>query len=84
MEDDKVHWLNIRKRVVFKIRLLSYKAVNGLALAYLNDMINYAHHDTMVILSDSWSPTVHQKVMVIAAFDVTRSLCLRETRRASS
>ena len=46
LEDDlnKLHWLNVRKRVVFKICLLSYKAVNGLAPAYLKDMFNYAHH----------------------------------------
>ena len=46
MDNDlnKLHWLSVRKRVVFKICLLSYKAVNGLAPKYLNDMFNYAHY----------------------------------------
>ena len=46
MEDDleKLHWLNIRKRVVFKIGLLAYKSINGLAPQYLQDMFRYSHH----------------------------------------
>ena len=52
MEDDlaKLHWLNVRKRVVFKICLLSYKAVNGLAPAYLKEMFNYSHYGHTVRL----------------------------------
>ena len=52
MDDDlaKLHWLNVRKRVVFKICLLSYKAVNGLAPAYLKEMFNYAHYGHTVRL----------------------------------
>ena len=52
MDDDlaKLHWLNVRKRVVFKICLLSYKAVNGLAPAYLEEMFNYAHYGHTVRL----------------------------------
>ncbi len=40
MEDDleNLHWLNIRQRVVFKIGLLAYKSINGLAPQYLEDM----------------------------------------------
>ena len=65
MEDDlaKLHWLNVRKRVVFKICLLSYKAVNGLAPAYLKEMFNYAHYVTP---SDLWFPIAQQKGMEIA------------------
>ena len=46
MEDDlnKLHWLSVRKRVVFKICLLAYKAVNGLTPLYLSDMFKYAHY----------------------------------------
>ena len=52
LEDDlnKLHWLNVQKRVVLKICLLSYKAVNGLAPAYLKDMFNYAHHSHTIRL----------------------------------
>ena len=48
VDDDleKLHWLNVRKRVVFKICLLSYKAqaLNGIAPVYLQEMFQYAHH----------------------------------------
>ena len=39
-----LHWLQIKKRVTFKIALLAYKSVNGLAPDYLKDMFQYAHH----------------------------------------
>ena len=39
-----LHWLNIRKRVVFKIGLLAFKAVNGIAPKYLCDLFQYCHH----------------------------------------
>ena len=41
---EKLHWLNIRKRIVFKIGLLAYKSINGLAPQYLQDMFKYSHH----------------------------------------
>ena len=46
MEDDLInlHWLNVKKRITFKIGLLAYKSVNGLAPVYLQDMFNYSHH----------------------------------------
>lgn len=39
-----LHWLNIRKRVIFKIGLLAFKAVNGIAPKYLQDLFQYCHH----------------------------------------
>ena len=46
LDDDlkKLHWLNIRQRIVFKISLLAYKALNGLAPQYLQDMFRFCHH----------------------------------------
>ncbi|KAL5251598.1 hypothetical protein ACHWQZ_G017091 [Mnemiopsis leidyi] len=46
MNDDleKLHWLNIRKRVLFKIGLLAYKSINGLAPSYLQELFTYSHH----------------------------------------
>ena len=41
---EKLHWLNVKKRITFKIALLAYKSVNGLAPDYLKDMFRYAHH----------------------------------------
>ena len=46
---NKLHWLSVQKRVVLKICLLSYKAVNGLAPIYLKDMFNYAHTITLIV-----------------------------------
>ena len=40
----KLHWLNIRQRIVFKLGLLAYKSLNGLAPQYLQDMFRFCHH----------------------------------------
>ena len=44
--DDLVslHWLNVKKRIIFKIALLAYKSVNGFAPVYLQSMFQYSHH----------------------------------------
>ena len=39
-----LHWLQIKKRVLFKISLIAYKSVNGLAPEYLQSMFQYSHH----------------------------------------
>ena len=46
LENDliELHWLNIRKRVIFKIALLSYKSVIGKAPQYLQELFSYAHY----------------------------------------
>ena len=46
LEDDlrQLHWLRVRKRIIFKIGLLAYKSVNGLAPVYLQELFRYAHH----------------------------------------
>jgi len=35
---DKIHWLRGRERITFKLCLLVYKAINGLAPSYLQDL----------------------------------------------
>ena len=40
----ELHWLQIKKRVIFKIALVAYKSVNGLAPEYLQNMFQYSHH----------------------------------------
>ena len=35
----QLHWLPIKKRIVFKVLLLTYKALNGLAPGYLADLL---------------------------------------------
>ena len=37
----KLHWLPIRERIRFKIVLLTYKALNGLAPQYILDLLKY-------------------------------------------
>ena len=46
LDDDlnKLHWLPIKKRIIFKIALLAYKSVNGLAPSYLQDLFQYCLH----------------------------------------
>ena len=39
-----LHWLPVKKRIVFKVALLAYKSVNGLAPEYLKNMFQYSHH----------------------------------------
>ena len=35
----KLHWLPIRKRIEFKILLLTWKALNGMAPKYIQDLV---------------------------------------------
>ncbi len=40
-----LHWLPIKFRISYKILLLAYKALNGLAPAYLTSLLSrYNHH----------------------------------------
>ena len=39
----KLHWLTIKKRVIFKIALLAHKSLLGIAPSYLQEMFLYAH-----------------------------------------
>ena len=40
----ELHWLDVRKRILFKIGLLAYKSINGMAPKYLQDLFRYSHH----------------------------------------
>ena len=46
LENDlkELHWLDVRKRIIFKLGLLAYKSVNGLAPLYLQELFRYTHH----------------------------------------
>ena len=37
----KLHWLPIRQRILFKILLITYKAVHGHAPNYIKELINF-------------------------------------------
>ena len=36
-----LHWLPVEKRIEFKVSLMTYKILNGLAPSYLNDLIKF-------------------------------------------
>ena len=38
---ESLHWLPVKFRIVFKVLLLVYKALNGMAPPYLSDMLCY-------------------------------------------
>ena len=42
----KLHWLPISYRVVFKLLLLVFKALNGLSPQYLVELLQYQNHST--------------------------------------
>ena len=52
MDDDlnQLHWLPIKK-VTFKIALLVYKSLNGLAPSFPQEFLNYTSHGTDIRLN---------------------------------
>lgn len=38
---NSLHWLPVRKRIIFKILLLTFKVIRGLAPAYLTDLLHF-------------------------------------------
>ena len=46
LENDlkELHWLDMRRRVLFKSGLLACKSVNGYAPEYLQELFRYSHH----------------------------------------
>ena len=39
-----LHWLDIRKRIIFKVALMAHKSILGVAPVYMQDMFKYSHH----------------------------------------
>ena len=52
-----LHWLTIRKRIVFKIALLAYKAIMGTAPIYIQDMFRYTHYGYSIKLTTAFAQT---------------------------
>ena len=57
----ELHWLPVEQRINFKILLLTYKALNGQAPAYLSDLItpyiptrNLRSEDQHLLVSPRW------------------------------
>ena len=47
----ELHWLPVRYRIHFKILLLTFKALNGMAPAYISDLINVRKHARYLLRS---------------------------------
>jgi len=52
----KLHWLKVLERIEFKILLVTYKALNGIAPDYISDLVKYYN------LSGSRSPSLQTHV----------------------
>jgi hypothetical protein len=48
----RLHWLPVKYRVIFKIVLLVYKALHGLAPKYIRDMLTYKQSNNYSLRSD--------------------------------
>ena len=48
----RLHWLPLKQRVIFKIVLLVYKALHGLAPKYICDMLTYKQSSNYSLRSD--------------------------------
>ena len=49
----ELYWLPVRYRIHFKILLLTFKALNGMAPAYISDLINVRKHTHYSLRSNS-------------------------------
>ena len=56
---NRLHWLTIKKRVIFKIALLTYKSLVGIAPTYLQEMFCYAHFGRHPKLIIPYSQSLH-------------------------
>ena len=70
MEDDltNLHWLDVKKRIVFKILLLSHKSLLGLAPTYIQDMFQYTHHGhTLKLMVPSFNSKFGERSFSVVA-----------------
>ena len=86
LEDDlyKLHWLNIRKRIIFKIGLLAYKAINGIAPQYLQDLFRFCHHGhSLKLIVPSTSSSYGDKSFSVIGPKLFNNLPLHVTTSSS-
>ena len=62
-----LHWLPIKFRVEFKIGLLVYKALNGMAPQYITDLLSFKPEGNYHLRSDDYSllkiPKTNSKIL---------------------
>ena len=53
IEDDikTLHWLTVKKKIIFKLALLVHKSLKSVAPSYLQDLLHYAPSSTSVRLN---------------------------------
>ena len=68
----RLHWSPVKYRVIFKIALLVYKALHGLASKYICDMLTYKPSNNYSMRSDELGllhvPTTRRKSFGDRAF----------------
>ena len=71
LDDDlfnKLHGLDVKKRIVFKILLLSHKSLLGLTPTYIQDMFQYAHHGhTLKLMVPSFNSKFGERSFSVVA-----------------
>ena len=59
----QLHWLPIRKRILFKILLLTFKAMHGLAPQYITDMLSIRTPNRHLRSSTSAAPLLQRPLL---------------------
>ena len=60
---ESLHWLPVKFRIVFKVLLLVYKALNGMAPPYLSDMLCYRSYSRSLRSASQKLLVVHRTNM---------------------
>ena len=60
---ESLHWLPVKFRIVFKVLLLVYKALNGMAPSYLSDMLCYRSYSRSLRSASQKLLVVHRTNM---------------------
>ena len=56
----KLHWLPVESRIAFKMLVMTYKCINGLAPSYLAELVQPRKRDGR--LRQNYAPTLHQGI----------------------
>ena len=68
-----LHWLSVKERIDFKILLLTFKALNNMAPAYLKDMLRLETSDRYELKSEKSMALIVPKTKVTSRGD--RAFC---------
>ena len=57
----EVHWLSVPDRITYKIQVLMFKCIHGLALKYLSDLVVSAHNRELRSSTQNKLPVSHYR-----------------------